>query len=194
MTNTAPGDWPPAPIRTARLVLRASEARDRPAFVDLFSSPEVNAYVGGPQPREKLEETMPEVPGQRAGSFVVECDGEMIGQILLGCEPGQIERAAGRAELGYLFLPKAWGQGYAAEACGAALGWFDATRPGEPVVLATQSANVSSMRLAKKLGFTEVARYESWGAEQWFGERTPVSSGQVRARRGGLTPPGLAWG
>ena len=27
------------------------------------------------------------------------------------------------------------------------------------------------MRLAAKLGFTEVERYEAYGAEQWFGVR-----------------------
>jgi len=40
---------------------------------------------------------------------------------------------------------------------------------GEPVVLRTQTANEHSMRLAAKLGFTEVERFEAYGAEQWFG-------------------------
>jgi hypothetical protein len=34
-----------------------------------------------------------------------------------------------------LFLPQAWGCGYAAEACAAALDWFTGALPGEPVVL-----------------------------------------------------------
>ncbi|MDH6112885.1 hypothetical protein P3T36_002603 [Kitasatospora sp. MAP12-15] len=46
--------------------------------------------------------------------------------------------------------------------------------PGEPVVLATQTANLSSMRLAAKLGFTEAERYHAWGAEQWVGVGPPV--------------------
>ena len=41
-----------------------------------------------------------------------------------------------------------------------------------PVVLATQSANVGSMRLAAKLGFTEVERFHAWDAEQWLGLRS----------------------
>ncbi len=53
----------------------------------------------------------------------------------------------GEAELGYLLLPEAWGLGYAAEACAAALGWFADARPGESVV----------------------ERYEGYGAEQWLG-------------------------
>jgi RimJ/RimL family protein N-acetyltransferase len=72
------------------------------------------------------------------------------------------------------FLPEAWGFGYAAEACEAALDWLDAL-PGEPVVLFTQTANARSMRLAAKLGFTEVERFRAWDAEQWFGMRLPVT-------------------
>ncbi|MBD0841404.1 MULTISPECIES: GNAT family N-acetyltransferase [unclassified Streptomyces] len=165
-------DWPPAPIRTERLVLREAEARDRTAFVELHASPEVNAYLGGPRPRDELEREMPEVPARWPGSFVVELDGAMIGQVLLRRATGHRRpAAAGKADLGYLFLPRAWGSGYAAEACAAALGWLDGVLPGEPVVLTTQTANVASMRLAAKLGFAEVERFEAWGAEQWLGMR-----------------------
>ncbi|GAA0909596.1 hypothetical protein GCM10009549_18160 [Streptomyces thermoalcalitolerans] len=57
----------------------------------------------------------------------------------------------------------------------AVLGWFAGVLPGEPVVLCTQTANDYSMRLAAKLGFTEVERFEEWGAEQWFGVWSPVT-------------------
>ncbi|MEA5367276.1 GNAT family N-acetyltransferase [Amycolatopsis sp., V23-08] len=154
---TEPG-WPPAPIRTERLVLRASEARDRAGFVELFASPEVGTYIGGPQPRDELERTLAEVPGRRFGLFVVEREGSFIGMITLD-----------RRELGYLFLSTAWGHGYATEACAAVLTWFAAARPGEPLTLVTQTANTPSMRLAAKLGFTEVKRFEAYGAEQWSG-------------------------
>ena len=102
----------------------------------------------------------------------------MIGQVILSsaeASPHRSPIAAGKAELGYMFLPRAWGFGYAAEACAAALRWLGDTLPGEPVVLFTQTANARSMRLAAKLGFTEVERYEAWGAEQWFGMRSPVT-------------------
>ncbi|TGZ15281.1 hypothetical protein DV517_02540 [Streptomyces sp. S816] len=111
-----------------------------------------------------------------AGSFVVDLDGAMIGQILLRRATGHSRpAAAGKADLGYMFLPRAWGLGYGVEACTAALGWLEDTLPGEPVVLTTQSANAGSMRLAAKLGFTEVERFEAWGAEQWFGMRSPAT-------------------
>ncbi|MEV7403410.1 GNAT family N-acetyltransferase [Streptomyces sp. NPDC091267] len=176
MTDLGAVAWPPAPIRTERLVLREPEARDRAAFIELLASPEVHTYLGGPRPRDELEREVPEVPGRRPGCFVVDLDGAMIGEILLSRATEHRRPAAvGKVDLGYLFLPRAWGFGYAAEACAAALDWFDGVLPGEPVVLATQTANIGSMRLAEKLGFTGIEVFHAWDAEQWLGLRSPVA-------------------
>jgi RimJ/RimL family protein N-acetyltransferase len=174
MSDLGPVAWPPEPIRTERLVLRESEPRDRPTFLELLASPQVHTYLGGPRPRDELERELSAAPARWPGSFVVALDGAMIGQILLRRATEHRRPAAvGLADLGYLFLPRAWGFGYANEACAAVLDWFDSVLPGEPVVLTTQSANVRSMRLAAKLGFTEVERFLAWDAEQWLGMREP---------------------
>ncbi|MEV0732918.1 GNAT family N-acetyltransferase [Polymorphospora sp. NPDC050346] len=179
MTELGPVAWPPAPIRTERLVLRESEARDRPAVIELFASPQVGTYIGGARPRAELERAVPEVPRRRPGQFVVDLDGAMIGMITFDRRaaerPGHVVPGAGKAGLGYLFLPGVWGRGYAAEACAAALDWFAGALPDEPVVLCTQSANDRSMRLAAKLGFAEVERFEEYGAEQWLGTWSSVT-------------------
>jgi RimJ/RimL family protein N-acetyltransferase len=172
--------WPPAPIRTSRLVLRQPDARDRAAFIELFASPKVGCYLGGARPREELERDVPQIPGRRPGVFVVELDGAMIGMVTLDRReaerPGHVRAGAGEVELGYMFLPQTWGCGYAAEACGAALDWLAGALPGEPVVLSTQTANDRAMRLAAKLGFTEVERFEEYGVEQWFGLWSPATA------------------
>ncbi|KPI12021.1 GCN5-related N-acetyltransferase [Actinobacteria bacterium OK074] len=180
MTMLGPAVWPPAPIRTERLVLREPEARDRAVVVELHSSPEVGAYIGGARPRAEVDRAVPATPNRRPGLFVVELDGAMIGVVELNRRGPELRSRVrpdgGEAELGYLFLPQAWGHGYAAEACAAVLDWFAGALPGEPVVLTTQTANERSMRLAAKLGFTKVRLFEEWGAEQWFGVwTTPVA-------------------
>ena len=173
MSELGASAWPYAPIRTERLVLREPEARDRAAVIGLFASPKVGTYIGGPRPRDELERGVPEVPKGRPSLFVVALGGAMIGIVTLDPRdaerPGHVRSDGGETELGYMFLPEAWGRGYAFEACAAALGWFAAAHPGEPVVLCSQTANDRSTRLAAKLGFTEVERFEEYGAEQWFG-------------------------
>ncbi|MGW4378456.1 GNAT family N-acetyltransferase [Kitasatospora sp. NPDC004531] len=177
MTDLGAGTWLSEPIRTERLVLRMPEARDRATVIDLFTSPEVGTYIGGPRPREEFERTVPEQPSQRPGLFTVELDGAMIGLVTLDRRaperPGHVLPDGQETELGYLFLPQSWGHGYATEACAAALAWCAGARVGEPVVLTTQVANGPSLQVASKLGFTEVERFVEFDAEQWFGVRHP---------------------
>lgn len=162
--------WPPAPIRTARLLLRAAHAGDRSAVIELFASEEVGRYVGGARPRAELERVVPEAPGQRPGFFAVEREGTTLGVLTLDARAPDRPHADA-LDLGYLFLPAHWGQGYAAEAAAAVLDWLALVRPGGRVLATTQSANERSMRLAAGLGFVELERYDAFGAEQWVGVR-----------------------
>ena len=96
--------WPPDPIRTGRLVLREPEARDRAAVIELNASPEVRAYLGGPQPRDELERVVPAEPRRRPGLFVVDLDGAMIGVVTIdrrdADRPGHVAPRCGRGRAG----------------------------------------------------------------------------------------------
>ncbi|GAA1971733.1 GNAT family N-acetyltransferase [Isoptericola halotolerans] len=168
-------------------MLRQPEPRDRPAIVELHASPQVGRYIGGARPRDELERSVSEAPSGRPGQFVVDLAGAMIGLVQLVRRDAAHEEGptAGRVDLGYLFLPHVWGHGYATEACTAALDWLDRVLPDERVVLSTQVANQRSMRLAERLGFTEIERLEAHGAEQWFGERPPGGGPGAEARAPG---------
>ncbi len=176
MADLASAPWPPPPISTERLVLREPEPTDRTAFIELFTSAEVGKYIGGARPRAEFERNLPH-DNRRPGLFAVEIGGTMIGIVtfdrLSAMEKGHFRPEGGGAAFGYLFLPAAWGKGYATEACRAAVDWFAAALPGQSLVLSTQTANETSMRLANRLGFSEVERYEDWGAEQWLGVWSP---------------------
>lgn len=157
--------------------MRASEASDRSTLIELFSSPEVGTYTGGGSDKDELEQVMPAVPGCRSGFFVVELNGSAIGIVTLDRldreHRSDVRPDVGDVEIGYLFLPHEWGKGFASEACATVLAWLDRTRFNESVVACAQVANPQSVRVAQKLGFTEVDRFEEFGAEQWFGVRQP---------------------
>jgi GNAT acetyltransferase-like protein len=99
-------------------------ASDRAAVIELFASPEVRTYIGGPGRVTSSSARCPGAPRRRPGLFVVDLDGAMIGMVTLdrrGAErPGDVRLDAGQAGLGRMFLPQARGCRYAAEACAAA--------------------------------------------------------------------------
>ena len=177
MTVLGHVSWPPYPIETKRLSLRRTQASDRASYSDLLCSDVVYRYLGGPRTREVVEREVPEVPGDRPGVFGVEALGSFLGIVSLGRRgqdrPGHLRAQGNELEISYLFLPSCWGHGYATEAVAAVLGWLEQVLPEEPVVLCTQVANETSVRLAHRLGFREAGRFMEFDAEQWFGVRHP---------------------
>jgi len=169
--------WPPDPIETKRLLLRRTEARDRDGYIELMCSDDVHRYLGGPLPRENVERALPEVPGNRPGVFTVEADGAFIGTVTVDRRdpdrPGHLRTQGNEVEVGYMFLPTFWGNGYATEAVAAVLEWIEHVLPEEPVVLCSQSVNDASVRLAARLGFVEKERFVEFGA------RTPEAHLQI---------------
>jgi RimJ/RimL family protein N-acetyltransferase len=167
--------WPPEPIATERLVVRATQASDRAACIELGSSAEVRRYLGGPHSRETLEQEMPEVPSAYPGVFAVEVAGSCAGMVILGRRsadvPGHVQPEGGELEIGYLLLPAYWGRGLAAEAVEAVLAWAWRQFPDEPVLLCTQVRNERSLALARRLGFEEVETFVEFDAPQWLGVR-----------------------
>lgn len=151
--------WTERSLETARLRLRPFRDADRPTVVTLLTDPDVRRYLGGPAelPDDFATHPLGEQPDVWAAEVVA--TGESIGSCSFTDDRGSLE-------LSYSFVPSAWGQGYASEACAAVLGWAWSTTDVDRIIAVTQSANERSIALLERLGFAERERFEEFGAEQ----------------------------
>ncbi|MFI9842604.1 GNAT family N-acetyltransferase [Nonomuraea sp. NPDC051941] len=163
-------------IPSERLLLRKAHAADREEFIELMTDPEVQAYLGGPRPRSDVEQHFDAAITANAtsspGNYVIadNTTNRLIGTLMLAHRPTdrprRVTEDGEELELGYLLRRSAWGAGFAFEAATAALGAAAGELPDQPVVLATQTANKRSLKLAARLGFRPISTYEAFGAEQ----------------------------
>jgi RimJ/RimL family protein N-acetyltransferase len=156
--------WTDVEISAERLTLRPFVHADKPAIVELRTSPEVCRYLGGPAGAEFAAEIRAATVGERWGVFgVAELEtGQAIGSL-------HFDRGRGVLEVSYELMPTHWGQGLAQEALSAALGWAARELDEEDVVAVTQTANAASVALLGRLGFELERTFEEFDAEQgWF--------------------------
>ena len=153
---------PTAPtIHTERLVLRHLRRADLDAFADTMADPEVVRHLGGePNDREDAWRKLLTGAGlwslMGIGMWAVErrSDRRLIGHLgFFDFQRDMRPSIAGEPEMGWIFNPRAQGQGYATEACQAALDWFDRTQPPASIPAIIARKNAPSMRLAERLGF-----------------------------------------
>jgi RimJ/RimL family protein N-acetyltransferase len=101
-------------LTTSRLWLRPYEETDREGFLSLNSDGEVRRHMGGPleEPRVmELFETFLAKTGSAEWAVVEQATGRYVGHAFLNPASGQ----EGEAELGFMFITGAWGQGYGTE-------------------------------------------------------------------------------
>ncbi len=148
-------------IETERLALRHFRADDLDSFAATMADPEVVRHLGGePNDREDAWRKLLTGAGfwslMGIGLWAVErrSDKQLIGHVgFFDFQRDMRPSIAGEPEMGWIFNPRAQGQGYATEACEAALGWFDRTQPPASIPAIIARENVRSMQLAQRLGF-----------------------------------------
>ena len=95
--------------------------------------------------------------------------GKLIG--LIAVEPRK-DKTAGIHNLGYVFHPHYWGQGYAAEGCRAAMAYMFEERGINAFLTGTRLENTPSVRLLERLGLEHLGQgefrmtREEWQARQ----------------------------
>ncbi len=136
-------------LETARLILRAPELGDLPAWTRIhresFAGPESG-------PRDAWIEFSYYTAGwllHGHGLWALECrdTGTLVGFVLLGLEWEDAE-----PELGWMLLPEHRGMGYATEAARAARDWGRAALGEGRLVSYVDAANTASQAVARRLG------------------------------------------
>jgi RimJ/RimL family protein N-acetyltransferase len=168
-----------AQVATDRILLRTAREADREGLIELQTDSEVRAYLGGPRPRDVVEQRLDAIraAGVTAtpGAFVIadKVTDELIGTLMLSRRaaelPGHVTAGGGELELSYVLRRGAWGAGRAFEATTAVLRAAATELPDQPVIIVTQTANQRSLRLAARLGFQPVSTFEQFDAEQTLG-------------------------
>ena len=155
-------------IETERLILRKPSLEDAEAFLDLSTDPIAMEFIGGVQPAAADD---PEFPIRLwldrwrlngFGHLVVERreDGAVLGRTGLVVwdtrewRISSVPEADGYAqpELGWAFIRRYWGNGYATEAARAVREWAYAELDLERLVSVIAPENERSARLAERLG------------------------------------------
>ncbi|MHB1345548.1 MAG: GNAT family N-acetyltransferase [Thermoleophilia bacterium] len=142
-------------IETERLLLRALDEMDIDALVDLWTDPQVTAFLGGPRDPDELRRSFGQDLGEQGADrydlwpVVERSSGMVVGHCgLLGKEVDGVPEV----ELVYVLASSAWGKGYATE-IGRALLWFAFEEMGLPrLICLIDPGNEASGRVAERLG------------------------------------------
>ncbi|EGR2782009.1 GNAT family N-acetyltransferase [Vibrio parahaemolyticus] len=144
-------------LTTERLILRLVSVDDAPFILELYNHPDFYRFVGDKQMRTDYEaaryikENMLRMEEKKGVSLLVVED-KQTKQPLGIC--GLVKRDTLNAcDIGYGFLPSAYGQGFAIEAAKAVIEYAKQAMQLSQLVAITNNDNIRSISLLKKLGF-----------------------------------------
>jgi 2-keto-4-pentenoate hydratase len=160
---------PTTPEPTERLHFRQWDAADAEFLLDMYSRPDVYAYLGAdPQPVRDLDEARERIAHRRsrcqgfAGVWAIDLDdGTTIGTALLVPLPRSDGQESTAFEIGWHLLPEHWGHGYATESGFAMIEQAQAAGLAE-VRAVVYPANVRSRAVCHRLGMSEVGLTREW--------------------------------
>jgi ribosomal-protein-alanine N-acetyltransferase len=135
---------------TDRCLIRELSLSDLPALYELYDKPGMTDYV------EPLYDYETELEYQKA--YIENMYGfyEYGMWLVFSKETGKLIGRAGleHNEMGYMIAPELWNQGYATEVCRFIIDYARENTDFEELYCRIDEKNTASVRLAKKLGFT----------------------------------------
>lgn len=136
---------------TDRCLIRELSLSDLPALYELYDKPGMTDFV------EPLYDYETELEYQKA--YIENMYGfyEYGMWLVFSRETGKLIGRAGleHDELGYMIAPELWNQGYATEVCRFIIDYARENTDFEELYCRIDEKNTASVRLAKKLGFTD---------------------------------------
>jgi RimJ/RimL family protein N-acetyltransferase len=158
-------------LETDRLVLRRFSTDDAAFVLELLNEPAWLRFIGdkGVRTLEDARQYLlngPMAMYERSGFGLYRVERKEDGVPMGMC--GLLKRDTLKdVDIGFAFLPRFWGKGYAREAAAAVLALGKASLGLERIVAITNPDNDSSIRLLESLGFRfeEMLRLSSDGAE-----------------------------
>jgi [ribosomal protein S5]-alanine N-acetyltransferase len=143
-----------AMYRTARLLIRKFEQRDKKPLADLFSSSKAMEFVGPRRPMTEDETSVwldhqLDLQQIRLTRFAVELIA--IGELVGVCGYQFIDD---EWDFGFYFRQAFWGHGYATEACVCLLEKAGELLRGDSFVVFIAEDNVASQKVMNRCGYT----------------------------------------
>ena len=160
-----------APLETARLRLRARTLADLEANLAMDLNPQVHRYVfvhGAPDEathRSELTRRIREGWPAVGGLWIVEWRDQA--GFLGWCGLLPLENT-GLIEIGYRYVPEAWGRGVATEAGRAVVDHGFCVLGFDTIVAVAHPDNRASCRVLEKIGFRDAGLARHYGADLAF--------------------------
>lgn len=164
-------------VETERLILREILTEDEAALFELDSDPEVHKYVGR-KPVETIEQIRLVIQfirqqymdfGIGRWAVIDKSNNQFIGWAGLKFFTDEINGISDFYELGYRFMKKHWGKGYATEAAKAIVRYgFEELELNE-IYGMTDIENMASKKVLEKAGLHYVETFDFAGEPtDWF--------------------------
>jgi ribosomal-protein-alanine N-acetyltransferase len=155
-------------LETARLRLREATTEDAAFMLDLLNAPGFLQGIGDRGVRS-LEQAQAYIEARIIGSYLEHGFGMWVVTAKDEPEPvglaGLVKRdLLPHADVGYAFLERAWGRGYAQEAAAAVLAYARGVLGLETVAAIVNPDNLASRRVLEKIGlrFVDIRQLDGW--------------------------------
>lgn len=157
----------PAPIETARLLLRPFTVDDAIEWLPLISQPEILRYTGE-TPTTRLDEARALLLARPLRDYATYGYGRMAcieksSGRLIGFSGLKFVPELGETDVGYRFLPDCWGKGYATESAAALMAAGRREHGLGRIVGQVDPAHHASARVLVKLGMQFEKAFEDAG-------------------------------